>query len=169
MKRMLVIIWLLAATGAFAQKAGPSTLNASGGSKQIGANTFEWSVAEMTVVNTYSSPTLVLTQGILQPMVWPTGINTNTAAQHGDIQIYPNPVENELTLQCDFSGGGKLHYVLLDITGKTIKANEEQLASGKEKIRIDFSGLATGDYLLQVIYRQQDISATSSFKIAKTH
>lgn len=168
MKRILVIIWLLAATGAYAQNNGPSTINASGGTKQIGSNTFEWSIAEMTVINTFSSASLVLTQGVLQPMVWPTSIS-NTTFRNGDMHIYPNPVENDLTLDCNFSNGGNLNYSLLDMTGKLIRTSDVQLHNGKEKINISFSGLATGDYLLRVIYNQQGTNSVASYKISKTH
>lgn len=158
---------LFAVTGVRAQSIGPSTLNASGGSATISGGTHEWSVAENTVVSTYSSSSLVLTQGVLQPMPPATGISKLQNATD-NVRVYPNPVQNELFLQCEFNSGGTLSYMLQDITGKLISRKEQQLSTGKEKITVSFDGLATGNYMLNVMYVQPTGNAAASFKISKT-
>jgi len=159
---------LFAATGVRAQSIGPSTINASGGSATIsGGTTHEWSVAENTVVSTYSSSSLVLTQGLLQPMPPSTGISKLQNATD-NVRVFPNPVQNELFLQCEFNSSGTLSYYLQDITGKLITRKEQKLESGNEKISVSFEGLATGNYMLKILYTQASGTSAASFKIAKT-
>ena len=153
MKKLFLLLWLATAIGARAQSMGPQTINASGGSAGISGNTFEWSVAEMTVVSTYTSSGRILTQGVLQPKVPPAGIN-GIALQNKDVQVYPNPVQDELNLLCHFSSGGKLNCMLQDMTGKTILEQHKQLDKGNETLKMELHGIATGSYLLIVNYTQ---------------
>lgn len=167
MKRLIIPLMLLASAHTHAQSIGPTTINASGGSAVISGNTHEWAVAENTVVSTYSSSSLILTQGVLQPMPPSTGISKVNNAQD-NVRVFPNPVQNELYLQCEFNGAGTLAYTLQDITGKLISRREEKLQTGNEKITVSFDGLATGNYMLSVMYTQSTGTSAASFKISKT-
>ncbi len=166
MKKILVIACVLACHGAYAQNAGPTTINSAGSSATISGNTYESSVAEMTVTGTYTSPTLVLTQGVLQPNAPATSVK-GTALLNNNVKVYPNPVQNELNMQCDFAEGGKLVYELQDVTGKMLMQNQQELASGKGKLTISLAGMATGNYVLQLQYIQQAGTSSAIYKITK--
>lgn len=51
-----------------AQSVGTQTLNSTGSTQVVGNLHLEWSVGEMTAVQTLSSPGLLITQGLLQPI-----------------------------------------------------------------------------------------------------
>lgn len=145
--------------------AQPTVLNSAGGSATLGGNTYEWSVGEV-VVHTVSTPSLVVTQGLLQPM--PPGVSVgNVQTIAGDIQVYPNPAKDVLVLQPRLAEGSRLQYTLLDIAGKAISAGEASLHTGQEKQTINISVLPPGSYILQVQAQQPDGPRHASFHICK--
>ncbi len=157
---------MLAIASTKAQSVGPSTLNASGGSKIIGNNTYEYSIGEMSVIATYSSSSLVVTQGILQPKLSPGGI-----AQHHlsatDLSVYPNPVQSTLFVQPSFAKSGSLQYVLTDASGKTVAIHSANLDLGNERQEISMAPYAAGQYTLSIIWTAGGNTATGAYKIQK--
>lgn len=151
---------------ASAQSVGPSALNAAGGSGTIGASTYEFSIGELTMPQTYSSATLVVTDGVLQPNIFSSGVsNPGIAAK--ELSVYPNPVQHVLFLQPAFSHGGKLRYVLTDAAGKTIYTQERSLSQGNERQEINMSAIAAGQYTLSVEWQQGGQKYNSAYKIQK--
>lgn len=151
---------------ASAQSIGPSTLNSAGGSATLGGNTYEWSLGEMTVVSTYSGGSLVVTQGLLQPANLSNGIHEHSIAA-GALQVYPNPAEDVLYLQPAFRQGDKLSFALLDMTGKTILREEKLLVTGTELQTIRLTGLAAGNYMLQVVLVTTSGNQVAGYKVQK--
>ncbi|NDC41178.1 MAG: T9SS C-terminal target domain-containing protein, partial [Chitinophagia bacterium] len=99
--------------------AGQSTLNATGGSAFIGGAEFEWSVGEMALVNTFTTSTIVVTQGVLQ-----TGLRDATlvpdlsAGAH--LRVYPNPANNIVNVAYDATASGSLTLRLSDLAGRIL-------------------------------------------------
>jgi hypothetical protein len=108
-----------------AQSLGPATLNAAGGSTAVSGNTHEWSVGEMVLVHTATTSGLVVTQGILQPMLQVTGIHDNELALEG-MSIYPNPASDQLHIKFDLARNLEVTLKLSDISGRTqyVKKNK---------------------------------------------
>jgi hypothetical protein len=75
---------------------------------------------------------------------WPIGME-NVIAKNG-IKIYPNPVQDQLTVE--FSAGGNYSFLVTDIVGKAVY-NEAVSASGKTQIPM--SQYPAGVYLIQVM------------------
>ncbi len=165
MKHFITIITAALAMCTHAVYAQPSVLNSTGGSATVGGNTYEWSVGEL-VVHTVSTTSVVVTQGLLQPM--PPGVSVgsiNTVA--ADVQVYPNPAKDVLILQPALVAGSRLQYTLLDITGRTISKAEAYLHTGQEKQSISISALPAGDYIVQVQAQQPGGISHTTFKICK--
>jgi hypothetical protein len=165
MKHFIVIITAALAMCTQAVYAQPAVLNSTGGSATVGGNTYEWSVGEL-VVHTVSTPSVVVTQGLLQPM--PPGVSVgNVKSIAADVQVYPNPAKDVLILQPALVAGTILLYTLQDITGRVIYKAEVQLHTGQEKQSISISTLTPGNYILQVQAQQPGDIAHASFKIYK--
>lgn len=142
---------------------GQSTLNATGGGGTIGANTYDYSVGEMSLVSTFSSATVIVTQGILQPQpISPTGIQSS-AISKDQLQIYPNPGSTIVYIQTSFLTAGQITVALLDAIGRELKYYEWPLINGIEKHAIDMSHLAQGNYFLNVNFNEQQ----NTYKIQK--
>jgi hypothetical protein len=162
-----VFLALLASSQARAQSIGPSTLDAAGGSAGLSGNTYEWSVGDMAVITTFTSGSLVVTQGTLQPFHIPTGINKITLDQQ--LKAYPNPANNTVFLDYKLENSGKLEYSVHDIAGKTIMQKTLVVASGNNKESINVAAFANATYMLNVTFKPNEGQAqTVSFKIIKS-
>lgn len=168
MKKRTLFIFLMAfsALGVKAQSIGPSTINSAGGSAVVSGNTYEWSVAEMTLVSTGTAGSITVTQGILQPQSIPTGIS-ETGSLTSQMQVYPNPAQTQVFLQPSFSAGDEMVYTLYDATGKSLATRKVVLQTGKELQTIDLRAFAAGQYMLQVNLKHKGAPAVISYKIQK--
>lgn len=153
-----------------AQSVGPSILNAAGNSQLLNGHTYEWSVGEMAVVSTFVSPGLVVTQGVLQPVIKANGVGT-VPVKLAQLKVYPNPVldDGQLYLNPSFPTGGKLTYQLVDAAGKTILRETSALQTGKELQTVSMSIFAAGQYTLSVEWQDASGKSAAAYKIQKTH
>src|SRR3954465_12260692 len=71
----LLLAALILSAPAGAQSLGPSELNAAGNSATAGGNTYEYAIGSVVGLPAYSSASIVVTPGVLQPQS-PTGIHT---------------------------------------------------------------------------------------------
>lgn len=149
-----------------AQSLGPATLNAAGGSTAVAGNTHEWSVGEMALVNTVTTTGLVVTQGILQPMLQVTGIHDNELALEG-MSIYPNPASDQLNIKFNLARNLEVRLKLSDISGRTQYVRKIKDHNGAALITMDFSPYASGVYLLQVVTTDKTNIYTNTFKVVK--
>lgn len=152
----------------FAQPAKYTTaLNASGGSKDISGNNYEWSVGEMVLVNTGVSSNIIVTQGVLQPAQGTGDINGRLHVLD-NVSVFPVPSKSMVYLQYDFPSQGELQYELTDITGKLILQSEARVQPGAGKQAIDLGDIANASYMLNVVYRPATGNASgTSFKLEK--
>lgn len=149
-----------------AQSVGPATLNAAGGSTGVSGNTYEWSVGEMVLVNTVATAGLVVTQGILQPMLQVTGINDNKLALEG-MSLYPNPASDQLNIKFNLTRNLEVTLKLSDVSGRTQYVRKIKEHNGSELITMDFKPYAAGVYMLQVTTTDKTRTYTNTFKVVK--
>jgi len=169
MKKLLTVLCLLllCSMAARAQSIGPSTLNAAGGSRTIEGNTYEYAIGEVVAGSTYDGPGLIVTPGVLQPMIEdPDGID-QLVIDPGALGVFPNPVEQALFLQPDFKKKGILEYVLSDIQGRILLEKKVNLDQGNERQQIDMNHLAAATYNLSVVWKQAGKLYVKAFKIQK--
>lgn len=169
-KRMIsltIVSTLLFATGSQAQTVTPSTFNATGGSKEIAGNLYEYSIGEMVLVNTASTPNLIVTQGLLQPSEGPVGIS-DPALPDNALSVYPNPSDDVVYIQPNITdGGGMLTLTLLDVTGRQLQEHAASLQSGNEKQSVSLKSLAAGTYMLRAVFTRDNQDRIRNFKIQK--
>ncbi|WP_158605945.1 T9SS type A sorting domain-containing protein [Taibaiella sp. KBW10] len=149
-----------------AQSISPSTLNATGGSAAISGNTYEWSIGEMTLVHTATAGSITVTQGLLQPRPAQVGIN-DVQLTYDQLSVYPNPTDNFVYLETNLNAAIAVQYGLYDVLGKSLMNKEYKVASGKDRMKIDLSPFAAGNYFLKVTVQQQGRSYQNSFEIKK--
>jgi len=166
-KILLVILFFVFATNIHAQVIGPGTLNAAGHSTIIGSNDFEWSVGEMTMVNTLSIPGIIITQGVLQPADVKVDVPAYLAEQQ-QLSVFPNPALSAVNLQYTSAGQGVLAYRLYDMNGKLITNASADFAPGTTIQNIDLSKLANAGYVLEVTIDHSGAAPSKySYKIEK--
>lgn len=149
-----------------AQMIGPATLNATGGFAVIGSNEYEWSVGEMTLVNTYTGTNLVVTQGVLQPVDGTASIQQQQITKN--IVVYPNPASDVLNIQVvGNTGSALLTYSLVDAKGALQKSGSFSTENGKVTQQVDMSGLAPGSYILEFAGNEKGQEHGSVFRVEK--
>lgn len=119
--------------------------------------TLNFSMGEVAV-GTLSSNQQKLTQGFYQPDY----ISTSTEDfQAGQIQFYPNPVDQTLFIQLDrdIQANHEFEVILYDIYGKVIDHQILSAANGGDH-RLDLGSYPSGIYLMYLQSRDKAIVAT---------
>lgn len=151
----------------FAQSIAPATFNSTGGTAVIAGNTYEFSIAEMVLVNTVTTGNLTVTQGVLQnsPLA-PNGLKEQNL-ESSLLSIYPNPTENYIQLQPNFKANTKLNFLIYDLVGKLMIQREVLLKRGNELEQLDFSSFVAGTYYLTVEVQDEANFYREVYKIVK--
>lgn len=164
---LLLLITPFSGAVTSAQSITPSTLNSSGGSKTINGNTYEYSIGEMMLIHTSTSPNLVVTQGILQPMkVEGVGI-ADAAILNEELNVFPNPFQDVIYIRPNWKTGGQLDVSIRDVSGREILHQSWTLQQGNEQKSIQLNQLAAGTYLLYAQYIQNSMKQSRAYKIQK--
>jgi len=169
MKHCLPILTtlLFAVPLARAQSTGPSVLNATGNSQTIAGNTYEYAIGDVISGNSFESPTLVVTPGVLQPAGEDPNSIPAPGISAGLLQVYPNPASRTLFLQPHFDKEGDLQYVLYDGLGRVVQQRTVRLATGNERQEVPMSAFAAGQYMLQVQWSRNGHARQAAYKIQK--
>lgn len=149
-----------------AQVQHAATVNATGGSTQLGGNTYEWSVGEMVLVNTVATANLVVTQGLLQPILNATGIR-HPELSADQLKVYPNPTKDIVFIQPSLKPNTSLSLLVYDISGRAFFRKTVVLKSGTEVQGIDLGTYAAGNYLLDIVAGPVGATSRNTFKIQK--
>lgn len=164
-----MVISIFAAPLARGQSIWPSTLNATGGSGIIGGNVYDYSIGEIALVNTFTTASIIVTQGLLQTDLH-DGTNAVAATSKvvSQLQVFPNPSKALVNVQFNAACSGKMNLALRDITGRLILQQKVDVLPGSNLQQVDISSLAAAIYMLEVaITPAEGIAETSSYKIQK--
>ena len=148
------------------------TLNIAGKSVKINGLMFDYSIGEMTMINTINSGKIVVTQGILQPAASEITVtspaSTIAVASETAVKIYPNPTGNFLYIETLNDQAAALSYQLFDISGKVILTGQLSVQQGANKNRVQLNEYAAGTYFLMLDQTDKNnLHHHFSFKIQK--
>lgn len=146
MKKLLFIFFLCIAS---VISQAQEVISSSGTSLSKGSFVVDFTLGEC-VIQTYSTPSLYLTQGFHQPQLIVTTLNEKIN-QELSVSVYPNPASDHVILRADNPEG--LSYVLFDISGKKIE--QKQLES--DKTEISFNGFEAATYFIKVIDDKEEL------------
>lgn len=82
-------------------------------------------------------------------------LSSDSFVSKKDVQLYPNPVQNYLTISTQYSNYQSIE--ILDLTGKVLRVTNENTSN------IDFSGFESGIYFVKINW----IDTSLNFKIVK--
>lgn len=151
-KRLTILNLLLIFSGIFSvhsQTLSPFVISSSGGFYTSGSAMLSFTVAEMTMVETYTSGSNILTQGFQQAEdmavdVQESEINT------GDVNIYPNPTNGLFTLSYISPNSGANVIRLYNLVGQEVLSKALLQSAGKNTVSIDISSFSQGIYMLEL-------------------
>lgn len=171
MKTKVLTALLLLNLAAKAQTATSSVINAAGNSFSQGYYAIDWSVGELAVVNTMSSPNgyIVLTNGLLQPAGSNENINPGKHFTSDEIKILPNPTFNRVEINISTLQQGTLNIIIYDAAGKQLMTTKTISNGLQRSEKMDLSAFASGTYLFYIELNPLpgSIRKTGTFKIVK--
>lgn len=112
MKNKFILLLFLGVIGGntlHAQSLTPTVVASSGGYYSSAAGSLSATVAEMTMVQTFTSTNNFLTQGFQQPGEWYSSVKEDQTS--GSISVYPNPSNGKfsITVNSTENGSAKIH------------------------------------------------------------
>ena len=145
---MILLVFLIPAV-IFSQQLSPTVVSASGGFYSNSSGMLSFTTGEMSSVETFTHPLVILTQGFQQP--W--DINTNVSDEHSSdisFEIYPNPSGGHFNLISKSETDHQITVTILDIMGVEIMRSEF-LHQGIFNVEsMDLSHSAQGIYLVSI-------------------
>jgi hypothetical protein len=138
-----------------AQTLSPATISSGGGFYNAGGNTLSFTVAEMTMVQTFLQPSNMLTQGFQQPEQLTTSI-TETETGHNEVIVFPNPSNGRFNISYDVQSNRPCKINIYNLVGQILYTHAYETTYGPNLISIDISGFDQGIYYLEFIATHPD-------------
>lgn len=130
----------------------PLAINAGGGTAVSSYYQYEWSVGETASVETLSSPSLIVTTGLLQAGTGtPASVNTANLWGKEEVKILPNPVVTQLEVDLLSKQSGQVTMLLIDASGRTMGKKEFRYYGTGHIEKWNMSAFANGQYFLSII------------------
>lgn len=159
-KAILVVLTLFLTAILNAQTLLPKVIATSGGFTKNSSFSICWTLGE-SIIETYSSENMFLTQGFQQPNYLTTSINEFPDLSF-NVKIYPNPAENILNINLLNFENQIFTVQIYDLAGKLIIEN----TLDKSINQLNIEELSKGMYMLK-LYDQSETKAYKSFKFQK--
>lgn len=155
MKTMrFIMLGMLLSNYATAQSIATQAVNSTGGSHRKGNLRLDWSVGEMALVNTLSSPDSghIITNGVIQPDIAgaQARIQRNISFVKNEILILPNPVQSMLQVSINTGEQGRSIMRLYDEMGNLRYSRVVTTSRDGQVEKIDLTGYLRGNYMLFV-------------------
>ncbi|MFA4852014.1 MAG: T9SS type A sorting domain-containing protein [Bacteroidales bacterium] len=152
-KNTLCFIAMLGFAGIFnlhAQTLSPTVISSSGGYFTSASASLSFTVAEMTMVQTFTSPgNNILTQGFQQPEDLIISIS-ETPTVSGDVLIYPNPTNGAFTLSYFNNGNSETTIKLYNLVGQIVLSKPIAQITGLNTVKFDINSFSQGIYMLEL-------------------
>jgi hypothetical protein len=160
MKKLFLIIVMLACGYAYSQSVSPEVI-ATSGDYFVGTNaTLSWTLGE-PVTETFTGTNNILTQGFQQKF----DISTIQEEHENiyQISVYPNPTNDILNVIINLGIDNNYTAQLFDMQGKLLISNS---FTGNSE-NINMSSFTSGNYLLRIINSKGETIKT--FKIVRNY
>ena len=155
-----------ATSPANAQSIGPSAITTAGRSSISAGVAYDYAIGQLTSAGTYTSASLIVLPGVLQPEFTPTGVARHSLTPT-EVRVYPNPVLTTLHVQPRFTGAGTISYKLHDAAGRLVLQSSARLATGSELQNIQMTALPAAQYTLQVEWLQGGQISGGTYQVQK--
>ena len=155
-KTITSIAFLLLGLGGLHAQEIPT---ATGGEATGTGGTVSYSVGQV-VYTTATGTNGSVAQGVQQPYEISTTVGINETAINLEMNVYPNPTTDYLTLKVDNFELSTLNFQLIDMQGKVIETKKVN----SNAINISLEGQPTATYFLNVVKNNQIIK---TFKVIK--
>jgi hypothetical protein len=148
-KLILIIVFGLCSFLVQSQTLSPTVISSSGGFYSNGSGMLSFTVAEMTMVETFTQPGNILTQGFQQPEDYVTGI-VETPDVSGNTLIYPNPTNGSFVLSYMNNDNSETTIRLYNLAGQIVMEKQVLQSAGLNTVNFDISSFSQGMYIMEL-------------------
>jgi hypothetical protein len=173
-KNLLCIVFLLTCVKLFSQAPTVElkTINVCGGYNDNPSSyyRFEWSIGDAASIQTFTTSSLIVTTGVLEPSTQtPAGANTASVWASDEIKILPNPVATELEIDILSKQRGKINLVMYDGNGKAVEQRQFTYNGLGRIEKIVMARFAAAQYFLKITLEPDpgSVAKKGGFKIVK--
>jgi len=152
MKKIFSILWaflMLLCISLNAQTLSPTVISSSGGFFASGSKSLSFTIAEMTMVQSFFQPSNILTQGFQQPEQLTTSINENKITGE-EVLIYPNPSNGHFVISFKANEESNYRIKIFDLVGRIIFDQSYTTVIGPNNLKINISKYSQGVYYLEI-------------------
>lgn len=142
---LLMFIGVFSTGIVHAQSLTPIVVASSGGYFTSSSGSISATVAEMTMVQTFESSGIFITQGFQQTIELYTAIDENAE----NFDVYPNPTSGKFTITVDTKESGYVRIRLYNLLGLIVHSENFDASDGENLFDFDISGFDVGVYLLE--------------------
>lgn len=151
---------------AYGQSISSSVISSSGGSYAASSGMISFTIAEMAMVESFTTSSAILLQGFQQPTDF--GLGVEPISQNAfPFSIYPNPANNQLNVIVNPVEKTFINLKIADISGKILMSKEYSLYPMSRILNIDISVLSSGLYLISFDNLSAKSSVTQKFQVIK--
>jgi hypothetical protein len=148
-KILMLFSAIILSVFSYSQSLTPVVISSGGG--YFASASLSYTIAEMTMVQTFTTSGNILTQGFQQPEDISVGIQENDADLN-NFAIYPNPTSGAFTLDFISSHESTVSVKLFNLFGQEVLTNNYSISEGINKISFDIGTFSQGVYLLEISY-----------------
>jgi len=148
-KLLLLTAGLFLSLASYSQTLSPTVISSSGGFFSSASASLSFTVAEMTMVQTFTTSGNILTQGFQQPEDYSVGISESDITAN-DFIIYPNPTSGAFTIEFNTANGNTATVRLFNPLGQLVLTSNYAVLQGINKVSFDISSFSQGIYLLEL-------------------
>jgi hypothetical protein len=159
MKKLTTFFLVLSLLLLFCISRAQEVISSSGATQSSANVQLSWTVGE-PIVDTYSSGSVILTQGFHQSKLIVTAIDPIPLAGF-ELEVYPNPTSAELNIKLNNGNFSNLRYSLYNSQGEQIR--QQEFSNQVEQINL--TSFAPGYYLLKI--ERDTCTPALNFKIVK--
>jgi hypothetical protein len=167
MKSKIINLWafiVLTCLPLQAQNLSPSVIPAGGGYAAAGIGSLSYTIAEMTMTETFAQGSFILSQGFQQPEIMTVSI-TDLEIAPGEIMLHPNPTHGQIILSYQSGTTGQNSVKIFNLLGTVLISKRFTAQSGLNNLTFDLSQYNSGIYILELVTEQLGRKIVSLHKI----
>lgn len=167
MKSKIINLWafiVLTCLSLQAQTLSPSVISAGGGYATSSIGSLSYTIAEMTMTETFAQGSYILSQGFQQPEIMTVSI-TDLEITTVDIVLHPNPTSGQIKLVYQSGTTSRNSIKIFNLSGNVILSEKFTAQCGLNTLAFDLSQYSSGIYILELVTEQHGRKIISVNKI----